>query len=404
MAKGEYGPAIENAMGILVALGDIFEAERLVDIKSVHMPGSSVVVSGDAGLQFVEETCKTGAQFRVMVTLNTGAVDFRLWKQLGLPEEVVEKQFRLTKAYQDMGAIPLHSCCPYLCGNTPRPNEQVAWGESSAVVFANSVLGARANREGGPSALASAITGKSPMYGYRLDRNRRSTHVIRIDADLKSITDYGALGYCVGKIVKDGVPLFIGMRDPSVDELKMLGAALASSGAVALFHVDGVTPEADSISRYLKEDKPQEIEIGQKQVDEAYHLLSKAMEKPVDVVCVGCPHCSIQEIAEAARLLKGKRVDSHVAFWICTSSPVKALADRMGLSQAIEEAGALLVQDTCPVLAPMKEVAPKLGYRTVATNSAKLANYAPGQCKLMPHFGTLEDCLNSAISGMWREE
>jgi len=401
MADGEHGPAVESAMKILVALGGIFEAEKLVDVTSVHMPGSSVVVSGDAGLQFVEDTWQADATFKVPTTLNTGAIDFELWRTLGISESIADKQHRLTRAYEGMGAISLHSCCPYLSGNIPRASEQVAWGESSAVAYANSVLSARTNREGGPAALASAITGKAPLYGYRLDENRGSTLVVRVDTELAGITDYGALGYHVGRIAGDGVPFFAGISSPTTDELKMLGAALASSGAVALFHIEHVTPESEWASVFVESNKPEEIDVGQGELRDAYSLLCKAKETSVDLVCIGCPHCSIQEVAEVAGLLKGKRVRQNTAFWVCTSAPVKTLADRLGLTKTINDAGALIVRDTCPVLAPMKDIASKMNYRTVATNSAKLANYAPGQCNLMPHYGDLKQCVNSAIEGKW---
>jgi len=403
MLNGEYGPAAQKAMQILVALGDVYDAEKMAEVSNVHMPGSSVVVAGDAGLSFVEEMADKKACFKAFTTLNPAAVDLAKWSEIGFSKEAAEKQFRLTEAYRRMGGICTHTCTPYLIGNVPRTGENVAWGESSAIAFSNSVLGARTNREGGPSALASSITGRTPLYGYHLQENRRGQVHVRVKAKLSDIPDYGALGYHVGMIAKEAVPVFEGIPlDVNLDRLKMLSAALASSGAVALYHIVGITPEASTLQQAFHGGKPSEaIDFGDDELRDAKQKLSKATGSKVDMVCFGCPHASIGELREISEVLHGRKVHSEVRLWICTSTAVKSLADRMGYTEIIEMSGGTIVCDTCPVLAPTKDFAKRFNVSTIATNSAKLAHYAPGQCNLMPFYGNLKRCVEATAKGVW---
>jgi hypothetical protein len=403
MLKGEYGPAVQKAMQILVALGEIYEAEKMLLIRNVHMPGSSVIVAGDAGTSFVKETAETGVLFKTYTTLNPAAIDLKRWRNMGIPEYIAEKQVKLTEAYRRMGAICSHTCTPYLAGNLPKIKEHIAWGESSAIVFSNSVLGARTNREGGPSALASALTGRTPLYGFHLKENRRGTILVRINAELKDVTDYGTLGYYIGSMCKEKTPVFKGIpRNVTLDQLKMLGAALASSGAAALYHVVGVTPEARTEEEAFQGDIPLEtVDFGVKELRETEEMLSKATENQIDITCLGCPHSSIEEIREVAELLAGRKIHPDVKLWVCTSLSIKSIADRMGYTQIIEKSGGMVICDTCPVLAPTKEIVRASGYKTIATNSAKLAHYAPGQCNLSPFYGKVGICIESSIKGRW---
>jgi len=403
MLKGEHGLAIQQAMKILVALGDIYDAERMISINNVHMPGSSVVVAGDAGLRFVKKMAERGVKFKTFTTLNPAAIDFERWKVAGIPEETVHKQLMLTEAYRHLSAICCHTCIPYLVGNLPRIGEHISWGESSAITFSNSVLGARTNREGGPSALASALTGRTPLYGFHLSENRRGRIRVKVNIKLRDVTDYGTLGYFVGELSREKSPVFIGIPSGvTLEELKMLGAALASSGAVALYHVVGVTPEARTEDEAFQGEKPLDtLSFGENELAETREKLSKASEDKVDFVCIGCPHASISEIKEVAEILAGQKINSDVKLWICTARQVKSMADRMGYTSVIEKTGGIIVCDTCPVLAPTKEIVEKHGYKTIATNSAKLAHYAPGQCNLLPLYGDVKTCLKAAINGRW---
>ncbi len=403
MAEGEFGPVVQDAIEILIKLGEIYEAEKMVKVTSIHMPGSSVMVAGEGGTRFVKQQTDRGGRFVIQTSLNPAAMDFRRWQEMGVPLAIVSMQRQLTKAYSQMGAVAHHTCVPYLVGNVPRLGEHVAWGESSAIVFANSVLGARTNREGGPSALASALTGRTPLYGLHLGENRVGKVLVHLQVKLTTAFDYGILGYFVGKICGDKVPVFRAIpREAGVDELKMLGAALATSGAVALFHAIGVTPEALTDEQAFGGKEPEDsLTFGEKEYDQTVDFLTTAKNDYLNLVVVGCPHSSIEEIRSIAQLLADKKINPEVDFWVCTPLVAKVIADRMGYTQIIEQSGAKLICDTCPVLAPMDEIIKAKGYTSLTTNSAKLAHYAAGKFSLPVYFGSLSRCLRAAMTGKW---
>jgi predicted aconitase len=401
MLEGKKGYPAQKGMEILYQLGNIYDAEEMIKVENVHMPGSSVVVAGEAGTKFVEKMVENAGIFCASTTLNTSAIDFGCWEKLGFEPSTHVQQKRLTDAYCKMGALPCHTCTPYLIGSTPRVGEHVSWGESSAIAFANSVLGARTNREGGPSALAAALTGRVPAYGFHLQENRYGHFHVKVETQLNDLTDFGSLGYFIGKIVESKVPVFTGISSKaSLDELKMLGAALASSGSVALFHVVGVTPEAPTLEAAFGGRAPQQvIEFGPAELAEARRRLDKNSGQEVSMVVLGCPHLSINELDAVARKLVGKKVKDGVRLWIMTAQPNQAYAERCGFARIIREAGGQLVSDTCPILAPMAEVRAKYPIASIATNSAKLAHYAPGQWALPTHYGNLDQCISAALTG-----
>ncbi|OPX59149.1 MAG: hypothetical protein A4E25_01309 [Methanobacterium sp. PtaB.Bin024] len=376
MYAGEYGPAVAKSMEILVALGDIYGAKGMVEVVSAQISGVSYKTIGDAGLEYLEDLVSEGAQVRVPSTLNPAGVDLDQWQELGFSEKFTKKQLLIVDAYRKMGISTTCTCTPYLVGNIPTLGSHIAWAESSAVCYANSVLGARTNREGGPGALSAAICGRTPNYGYHLDEGRVPNLLVEVETPLKG-SDYGALGYQVGKTVGSGVPYFQLKSDkqktPHVNELKALGAALASSGAVALYHVENVTPEYKDVNKDLANlDK---IIITQEDVKETREKLSISSKKP-DLVCLGCPHASLEEIGEIARVLTGKQLDNEL--WVCTSISIKAASDRMGYTKTIEKAGGHVVCDTCMVVAPIED----LGFKVIGVDSAKAANYVPSMCSL----------------------
>jgi predicted aconitase len=404
MLNGDMGFPVQKSMQILVTLGESFGAERMLEINNVHMPGASIVVAGEAGTKFVESMYDKGGKFCAFTTTNPGAIDVEKWEELGIGEEDATVQKRLTKAYKKMGAVTCGTCTPYFLGNNPRKGEHVAWGESSAIAFVNSVLGARTNREGGPSALAAALTGRVPAYGLHLDENRFGKIHIKVDTILNGTTDYGTLGYYVGSRAKQDIPVFEGIpTHVSNDELKGLGAALASSGAVALFHVVGVTPEAASFKDAFGGKKPEYVlNFGLKEKEATESLLNKEKSGDVDWVVLGCPHASIQEFRDIAKALNGKKIKDGVAFWVCSSQPIKSLAERMGYAKVITDAGGVIVCDTCPVLLPARRLAEKMNYKSVTTNSAKMANLTAGQFGLFSRYGQLEQIVDAAVKGIWR--
>lgn len=404
MLNGDKGPAVQKAMQILVALGESFGAERLVPINNVHMAGSSVLVAEEAGTRFVEDIRKLGGTFITRVTTNPTAVDPVRWEEIGIPESDSILQTRLTDAYAGMGANTCNTCIPYLVGNAPRFGEHMAWGESSAVVFANSVCGARTNREGGPSGLASALTARTPEYGFHLKENRYGKFLVKVETPLNDMTDYGTLGYFAGKIAGQDTPVFTGIpTDPTLEQLKALSAALASSGAVSMFHAVGVTPEAPTLEEAFGGGEPDKVLVfDQTEKEKAEAALNKEPSDHVDWILVGCPNASVQEIREVAEALQGKKVHKDVALWVTTAGAMYAMAERMGYIRTIEEAGGVVVRETCPFLARSRVIAPKKGYKTLTTNSAKMAFYAPGQFGLPTHYGNLDRVMQAAINGVWR--
>lgn len=390
MLAGELGPGVKRAMEIVAALGKIYEAQELVSVQSVQVAGVSYKNLGDAGLEFLREWAGQGARVRVPTTLNPAGMDLTHWQELGISEEFARKQMAVIEAFKAMGIAPSCSCTPYLTGNLPTFGQHIAWSESSAVSFANSVLAARTNREGGPSALAAAVTGRTAKYGLHLDENRQATHIIEVRCRVTSAADFGALGYLAGRRVRNGVPYFKGLESGEQGMLKTLGAAMAASGAVALYHVEGVTPEARAGDVVTGEAETVVI----LSLAEGYAALNSPIDE-IDLVSIGCPHASLDEIEEVAHWLKGRQVKAKL--WITTARETKDRAQQQGLVELIEAAGGRVVADTCLVVAPIEE----LGLRSMATNSAKAAFYAPTHSRLAVRFGKLEQCLEAAVTGRW---
>ena len=247
MRDGALGEPVQVAMEMLCALGEIYGAEKLIPVKSAHCAGLSFKSHGIAGMKWAEDMAAKGARVVVPTTMNVIGVDRT--RNLGLPADWTEYQLRIEKAYENMGCFGTSSCVPYYYSFLPRFGEHIAWAESSAVVFTNSVLGARDNREGGPSAWAAGITGFTPYYGLHLDENRAGQILFKVTTPLHGIADYGALGSYVGKLTGEKIPVFEGLGHPTTEELVYFGAALASSGGVALFHAIGITPEAPDLPR-----------------------------------------------------------------------------------------------------------------------------------------------------------
>jgi len=380
-------------MELVVALARIYGAEHLVPVQSVQVAGVSYRNLGPAGLQFLREWGDQGARVSVPTTLNPAGVDLSGWRQMGFEADFAEKQQAVISAYRRLGIRTTCTCTPYLVGNRPQIGDHVAWAESSAVSYANSVLGARTNREGGPSALAAAIVGRTGAYGLHLDESRRATLHVDVGCRLESLSDFGALGYSVGREARNRVPYFTGLA-PSLfpGALRALGAAMAASGAVALYHVADVTPEASHCGILSEDHDTLVID----DLSSAYRALD-AEETHVDLVWFGCPHASLEEIADLVDLLKGRRVVT--ALWITTARETRQRARERGLVAAIEASGGRVVADMCVVIAPMQQ----LSFRTVATPSAKGATYLPSHAGLTVRFGTPADCVEAAVSGVWHQ-
>ncbi len=382
---GEMGEVQERMFRLLVRLGEIYNADKMIPVGSVQVAGVSYKSIGDPGTEFLEDISSKNTKVKVLTYLNPAGMDLEDWEKLNFPKDFAKNQLRIINAFKKMGIIITSTCTPYLAGNLPRFREHIAWSESSAVSFSNSVIGARTNREGGPSALAAAICGRTPNYGLHLWENRQPNIKIKINTDLVFNSDFGAMGYFVGKTIKNKIPFFTGITNADTDQLKTLGAAMAASGAVALYHIDGLTPESDLTNNKNLET----IEIDKKELNDTYDRLN-SNEEP-DIVIFGCPHASLREISSLCDKVKDKKLKKPI--WICTSRLMKEAADRMGYTDIIEKAGGYIVADTCMVVSPIE----KMGFNITGVNSGKAANYLPGFCKQKIVFNNIDKLLEKAI-------
>jgi len=388
MLDGEEGYAVRKSMEILVALGNIYGAERLIKVGSVQVAGVSYHNLGDAGLQFLNELARDG-KVKVLTTLNPAGMDLKDWKKLGIDKEFARKQKLVIDAFDKMGIIISCTCTPYLIGNLPRFGEHIAWSESSAVTFANSVIGARTNREGGPSALAAAFIGKTPNYGLHLDEERVPDIHIHVTAELRMLSDWGAFGYCVGENAENKIPYITGVDHADLDELKSFCASVVTYGSKPLFFMQKMTPG------YMDHQPPKEmITIETRDIENAYESINDDFSI-VDLVCIGCPHCSIKEVAKIAGMLKGKTISPHTQFWVACSRLVKGIADDSGYTETIERAGGKFACDTCMAVAPLRG-----RFRSVVTTSAKGCYYSRHN-NMMTKMGSLQECIEAAVKGKW---
>jgi predicted aconitase len=374
--QGEKGETLRRMMEILVALGDIYGAERLVAVKSVQIAGVSYKNIGEAGLEWISDQ---SGRVAVPSILNPSGMDLCRWKEMGIGEEFAAKQQQTIEAYCRLGVTIDCTCTPYqIYDCLATRGDHLAWSESSAVSYANSVIAARTNREGGPSALAAALVGKTALYGYHLDENRVPTHLVEVKADLQD-SDYGALGFVAGRIVKDAVPIFRLQSRPNSDELKALGAAMAASGSVALYYVEDVTPAPPA------RQKEERISLDRKDIDDVY---DRYPADGADAVALGCPHCSADELKRIARQLSGRRVEK--ALWVCTAR--KIAEQHPDLVQTIEESGARVFCDTCMVVSPATE-----RFAKMVTNSGKALAYLPGLGGVQAGLGSTKRCIDVAL-------
>lgn len=397
---GETGPAVAMAMRILVGLGEVLDAPDLMDISAAHIDGC--ILEGEANLEFAERLAGLGGQVVVPTTLNATSLDLHNWQSWGTDPAWAAKAQRLAGAYTRMGAVPTWTCAPYQTSHKPVFGQQIAWAESNAVVFANSVIGARTNRYGDFTDICAALTGRVPRTGLHLDQNRRGQVVFRL-ADLPSALRaddafYPILGYLVGQRSADFIPVLTGLPpETTEDQLKALGAAMASSGSVALFHAVGRTPEAPTLEAALGGLPP----LATYTLTPADLLAARrelgttSDETRLDAVVLGSPHFSLAECERLALLLDGRRVHGGVSFVVTTNRLVKTVLAGRGVLAGLERAGVRLAEDTCILLSPM--LGPQI--ETLMTNSAKYAYYVPGKLGRQVVFGSLAECVESAVAG-----
>lgn len=416
MLSGECGIAQQEALNFLIKYGDALGADRLIDVQSVHtamaVPGqfAKILKGNYAGLNQILLCSKKRIELekmKVFTTTHVCTVEPEHYQQFGISEEVMQANRDIRDYFAKKGIIFTSTCTPYLVGNVPVRGNHIAWMESSAVVYANSVIGALGNIEGIESSFAAAITGKIPYAGFHILENRKAKVIFQIDATLKSQSDFDALGYFIGEELENmglslDVPLLTGLNpiQATQDYLKGMGAAMATSGAVQLYHIEGITPEARAGRDSILEDpiKTEEVKVLDEHIKQTYEKLSTATEAKVDLVILGCPHFSLNQIKDTALLLEGNHVHNDVILWVFMPAGLKDLVMVQQFGRIIEAAGGTLLVDTCPAVMQFKPEHVKV----VASNSAKQIHYysetIPG---ITTWFGTLEDCINAAISGKW---
>ncbi len=399
MLEGRHGEAVRMAMAIVVKMAAVEGAEELMDVTRAHIDGA--LYQGDASLDFAETFVRLGAKVAIPTTLNIGSLDEQGWRAYPVPEEFAAKAGRIMQAYLQMGCQPTWTCAPYQAGVRPAFGEQIAWAESNAIVFANSVLGARTNRYGDYVDLCAALTGRVPRSGLHLTENRRGRLLFRLTslppALLREDSFYPVLGYYLGERTGQRIPVLEGLpRDVAEDQLKALGAAAASSGPVALFHAVGITPEAPTLEAALQGREAEGVvEVVLSDLREVRDRLTTGTGEELDLVALGSPHFSPAEFRRLAALVAGRARHPGVELLVTTSRFVRDLVKKEPFWPELERFGVQIMVDSCilgmPSLRPQAQV--------VMTNSAKYAHYVPGMLARRVVFGSLADCVQSAVLG-----
>ncbi len=399
MLAGKHGPAAKMAMSIVARMAEVAGAPGLLDISAAHI--DSTIYIGEAGLEFAERLASLGAKVTVPTSLNVSGVDEHHWQEWAVPQDWAEKAKRQMNAYRSMGTVPTWTCAPYQTEMRPIFGQQIAWGESNAIVFANSVIGARTERYPDLFDICCAITGRAPASGLHLKENRAGQVLFRlVDVPLavqESEEFYPTLGHLLGKIAGDRIPVVDGLAArPDEDRLKALGAASASSGAVALFHIVGLTPEAPSLEAAFQGRAPlKTVDVSMPTLRQAHRELTRAEGDRLEMVVLGSPHFSLGEFRRLAPLLEGRKRHPQVRFLVTSSRVMVAAADMAGLLESLRAFGGQLTVDTCILATPM--LPPEI--QNLMTNSAKFAYYTPGLLNRQMTFGSLEDCVRSAVAG-----
>ncbi|MBE7554391.1 MAG: aconitase X catalytic domain-containing protein [Anaerolineales bacterium] len=399
LLTGERGSAAKMAMSIMVRMAEVQGAERLLSIEQAHIDSS--IYMGEAGLEFAERLAGLGAKVAVPATLNVSSVDEHHWQEWAVPPEWAGYARRQMSAYQQMGCRPTWTCAPYQVELIPKFGQQIAWGESNAIVFANSVLGARTERYPDLLDICAAITGRVPAVGLHLAENRAGQLLLELAGIPLSLQQddsfYPVLGHLMGKLARDRIPVISGLQvQPTEDQFKALGAAGASSGVVALFHVVGRTPEAPTLEAAFQGRQPEEtFVITLERLRAARRELTTASGAKLDMVVLGSPHFSLAEFKQLAPLLAGQKVHPGVKFLVTSSRAMALLAQKAGYLAALETFGGKVTVDTCILASPM--LPPDI--KRLMTNSAKYAYYAPGMLHTEITFGSLADCVRSAVEG-----
>lgn len=402
LLAGEGGPARKWAIEHQIRVGEFFDAEDLVEVGQAHVMADPESL-GEAGTAWLESMAAMSAadrRVRVPTITDPRGVDFSAYKRLKQTERMADLEARAIHAFEAMGVLMTNTCINYQTILPPVRGEHVAFGDTGVVIYSNSVFGARSNFEGGPSAIAAGLTGRTPRYGYHLDRNRLGTKLFELRHQPKDFSEWGALGAVVGR--RSGsywtVPVIAGITaPPSSDDLKHFGAALASFGSVAMFHMPGVTPEAPEVEDAFDGPLPTASPITAEDIAGVYEGYAARGDK-VDVVVFSAPQLSLIELEKVAGLLDGKRVHPETTLLAATSPEIKFASDRMGLTKRIEASGAIVLSGVCFYQSYARELAEANGWSRLMTNSAKLVNIIGGY-GYKPTLATMERCVDSAVAG-----
>jgi predicted aconitase len=401
---GERGEAARRALRYQIEVGRFFGARRFVPVTNVHMMGD-IEVMGDGGLAWLRAEAQLGARCIVPATTNARCVDFAHSERLGQDPREVAKERELIAYLRRMDVATTDTCINYQTVYQPHLGEHIAWGDTGTVIYANSVFGARSNFESGPAALAAAITGRTPEYGFHLDAHRRGTFAVRLDAALDDLADWGAVGKLVGEAHQNyfSVPVFHGARRaPTADELKHLGAALASYGSMAMFHFVGVTPEAPSLeAAFGGAVAAEEIVVGDEDLERVYRGYELGGGEARLVVFSG-PQLSLLEMRHLAELFAGRRLAAGTSCFVTTNAGVLAQARRLGYAQALEAAGTTILEGVCfYILQNLSAMRAARGWRNLVSNSAKIVNII-GAHRFNTILRRTRECAEIACSGELR--
>lgn len=402
MLAGEFGPGRQQALQQQIEVGEFFDAEDLVAVSQVHLMADTESL-GESGVAYLEELAALPrSQCRALVPTVTDprGIDLCRYQRIRQRPEWAELERRTIEAMQKMDILLTNTCINYQTVQPPVYGEHLAFGDTGSVIYANSVCGARSNFEGGPAALNAALTGRVPRYGYHLPRQRLGTHLFDVRFTPQDWSDWGALGAVIGK--RSGsywsVPVIAGIdAAPTSDQLKHFGAALASYGSVALFHMPGVTPEAHDSSALFDDDSPRAVPVEQADIQAFYDSMGRRQDQ-VDVVALAAPQLSLLEMQRVAELLDGRQVHKNTDLVIATSPDIKAACDRLGITDIVEGSGGILLEGVCFYQMYARETGELNGWRYLVSNSAKLVNIIQGY-DYEPRLATTEQCIDAAVNG-----
>jgi predicted aconitase len=393
LLRGEGGEAKQFAMEIVTKVGDAVGAESLVPIKSAHVLAHYSSLH-DAGVEVLERFAKAGGRFAVPTSVDPASIDLENWKDFGIPEEYARRQFRLCDAYAKLGGMRCWTCVQYQVCNFPKRDEAVAWAESSSVVFANSVIGCRSNKITAGLDIACAILGLTPKFGMLEHANRLAKIAFRADFGPPTALDYRSFGFFVGRNAGSRVPALIGLPGSTTsDDLKHLGASAAAAGPITMIHFLGVTPGSESVLDATGGETVEEVPVSRTDLDGIEEELNQTSELP-DLVALGVPHLSAAELGQVAKLLAGRKLKPGVKLYVYTSSQAFEMAARAGISADIEGAGARLTHSTDAEISPLKI----LGFNTVLTNSAKMAEIVSSEGEIKMRYASLKRILGEVTS------